>query len=57
MVYGYHRTSTAEQHLDRGIASIESFCREHGSLESVFFTMTEAGKEGEVYETESGFSE
>lgn len=43
--------------LIRAGVMVTSFCREHGSLESVFFTMTEAGKEGEVYETESGFSE
>lgn len=28
-VYGYHRTSTKEQHLDRGIIEIQNFCREH----------------------------
>lgn len=27
---GYHRTSTKEQHLDRGIAEIEQFCKERG---------------------------
>ena len=28
MVYGYHRTSTKEQHLDRGIAEIKKIlCR------------------------------
>lgn len=26
MYYAYHRTSTKEQHLDRGIAEIERFC-------------------------------
>lgn len=26
----YHRTSTREQHLDRGIAEIEKFCKERG---------------------------
>lgn len=26
----YHRTSTKEQHLDRGIMEIEKFCRERG---------------------------
>ena len=26
MVYGYHRTSTKEQHLDRGIAEITKYC-------------------------------
>jgi DNA invertase Pin-like site-specific DNA recombinase len=28
MYYGYHRTSTAEQHLDRGISGISNFCKE-----------------------------
>lgn len=32
--YGYHRTSTREQHLDRGIAEITAYCEqnqlEHG---------------------------
>lgn len=27
---GYHRTSTREQHLDRGILAIKEFCRENG---------------------------
>ena len=37
MIYGYHRTSTAEQHLDRGITEIESFCRNQGlSLERIY---------------------
>ncbi|WP_229423235.1 recombinase family protein [Massiliimalia timonensis] len=44
MVYGYHRTSTAEQHLDRGIASIESFCREHGLKLERIFTDQQTGK-------------
>lgn len=26
---GYHRTSTAEQHLDRGLHEIESYCKEN----------------------------
>ena len=25
-IYGYHRTSTKEQHLDRGIQEIERYC-------------------------------
>ena len=28
-VYGYHRTSTRDQHLDRGIQEIRQFCKEH----------------------------
>ena len=36
MVYGYHRTSTREQHLDRGIAEITKYCEEHNmKLEKV----------------------
>lgn len=27
--YGYHRISTAQQHLDRGITEIEKYCQEH----------------------------
>ena len=26
----YHRTSTADQHLDRGIAEIKKYCEDHG---------------------------
>lgn len=26
--YGYHRTSTREQHLDRGIAEITAYCEQ-----------------------------
>jgi len=37
MYYGYHRVSTTEQKLDRGVTVIESFCRERGyPLEKVF---------------------
>ena len=36
-VYGYHRTSTKEQHLDRGIQEIQSYCSEHHlKLENIF---------------------
>ena len=28
--YGYHRISTIQQHLDRGITEIEKYCQEHG---------------------------
>ncbi len=32
--YGYHRTSTREQHLDRGIAEITAYCENNNlSLE------------------------
>ena len=37
MIYGYHRTSTKQQHLDRGVLEIEKFCNEHNiKLERVF---------------------
>jgi len=37
MIYGYHRTSTREQHLDRGIMEIEKFCKDTGlKLERIF---------------------
>lgn len=33
-IYGYHRTSTKEQHLDRGINEITEFCKDnHYKLE------------------------
>ena len=43
-VYGYHRTSTKEQHLDRGIEGIKSFC-EQQKLELVkVYTDQQTGK-------------
>ena len=43
-VYGYHRTSTRDQHLDRGIHEIQVFCREHDlELENIF-TDQQTGK-------------
>lgn len=37
MVYGYHRVSTAEQHLDRGIEEIENYCKNNAlKLEKIF---------------------
>ena len=36
-VYAYHRTSTRDQHLDRGIHEIQVFCKEHDlELENIF---------------------
>lgn len=35
--YGYHRTSTREQHLDRGIKEITAYCEQNGlELEKIF---------------------
>jgi len=37
MYYGYHRVSTSEQKLDRGVSVIEAFCNERGyPLEKIF---------------------
>lgn len=42
--YGYHRTSTTEQHLDRGIIEIETFCKKN-DLELVkIYTDQQTGK-------------
>lgn len=36
--YGYHRISTKEQHLDRGIIEIKRFCENQKiKLESIFY--------------------
>ena len=42
--YGYHRTSTKEQHLDRGIKGIEDFCKERGYKLEKIFTDQSSGK-------------
>lgn len=37
MVYGYHRVSTHEQHIERGVDGIQEFCQKNGiPLEKVF---------------------
>lgn len=37
MVFGYHRVSTKEQRLDRGITEIEEYCAEHNlPLERIY---------------------
>ena len=37
MFYGYHRVSTKEQNLDRGVDGIKSFCEKHNyPLQKVF---------------------
>ena len=43
-VYGYHRTSTKEQHLDRGIQEIKRFCKEHEMPLTNIFTDQQTGK-------------
>jgi len=42
--YGYHRTSTAEQHLDRGIFEIESYCNNNDIPLKKIFTDQQTGK-------------
>lgn len=42
--YGYHRTSTEEQHLDRGIAEIQSYCQDNGIVLKELFTDQHTGK-------------
>lgn len=42
--YGYHRTSTAEQHLDRGIEEITKYCADNNLLLEKIFTDQQTGK-------------
>lgn len=42
--YGYHRTSTEEQHLDRGIAEIQSYCQNNGIQLKELFLDQHTGK-------------
>lgn len=44
MIYGYHRTSTQEQHLDRGVKEIESYCKEHNLKLERILTDQQTGK-------------
>ncbi len=42
--YGYHRTSTREQHLDRGIAEITAYCSANNMELEKIFTDQQTGK-------------
>ena len=42
--YGYHRTSTTEQHLDRGIKEITDFCNSHNIELEKIYTDQNTGK-------------
>ncbi|MDO5785696.1 MAG: recombinase family protein [Eubacteriales bacterium] len=44
MVYGYHRTSTKEQHLDRGITEIQEFCKTRSLALERVYTDQQTGK-------------
>lgn len=42
--YGYHRTSTKEQHLDRGIIEIETYCKNNNIPLKKIYTDQQTGK-------------
>ena len=42
--YGYHRASSKEQHLDRGIIEIRKYCEEHQLPLTNIFTDKQTGK-------------
>lgn len=42
--YGYHRTSTREQHLDRGITEIKAYCTANSLELEKIFTDQQTGK-------------
>ncbi len=42
--YGYHRTSTKEQHLDRGITEITAYCEQNQLELEKIFTDQQTGK-------------
>ena len=44
MYYGYHRTSTTDQHLDRGIAELEAFCKANNIELEKIYTDQQTGK-------------
>ena len=43
-VYGYHRTSTSDQNLDRGITAITEYCKKNGLELDEMFTDQKTGK-------------
>lgn len=47
MYYGYHRVSTTQQHLDRGVEAIEKFCKERDYPLVKIFTDKISGKKYE----------
>lgn len=44
MIYGYHRTSTTDQHLDRGLTEIETFCSNNNLKLEKIYTDQQTGK-------------
>lgn len=43
-LYGYHRTSTTDQYLDRGIKAIQDYCKENDLVLNEMFTDQKTGK-------------
>lgn len=43
-IYGYHRTSTQEQHLDRGVTAIQEYCKTNDLVLDEMFTDQQTGK-------------
>jgi DNA invertase Pin-like site-specific DNA recombinase len=43
-VYGYHRTSTIDQHLDRGVKAIKDYCQKNNIELTEMFTDQQTGK-------------
>jgi len=43
-IYGYHRTSTSEQNLDRGVSAIKAFCEKNNFQLAEIFTDQQTGK-------------
>ena len=43
-IYGYHRTSTTEQHLDRGIYEITEYCKKNNYKLEKVYTDQQTGK-------------
>lgn len=43
-IYGYHRTSTKDQHLDRGIKEIEDYCKTNNLPLKKIFTDKQTGR-------------
>ncbi len=43
-VYGYHRISTSDQHLDRGIKEITEYCLQNSFKLKKIFTDKQTGK-------------
>ena len=44
MTVGYHRVSTADQHLDRGITTIKKYCEENNIELKEIYTDQQTGK-------------